>query len=175
MGLLISILTSVIAVAVFFYKKDGQRYEVKGVGIIIIMGVFLIAVLNVYSSYHLREAKVRNNQENTILKNENRMAQTHLQMQYLNLKTPFNTGMLAFSTTYPKVNSVVKTHPYGSTHLNLFPIPSKPGTIGTLWIELVELEEIRVQLESIGKDKLKIRQESHAKKQIKMDYDIYWR
>lgn len=172
MGLLIAFLTLVSSIAAFYYQKDGKVNQVRGFGVVVLLFVIAVGGLNVYSSYVSQAAAQAAKEEAVRLREENRRAQSALQMQYLDLEDSFTYGQLNFSTTSPDLDSSAPAHPFGKEHLVLFPNSGTPGELGSIWSELPEFMNASVSVRRSAAGAIEVTQEGNGESQRSVSYTL---
>lgn len=129
----VTLLTVILSLVAFFYKSDGGKVEVKGVGFVILSLIVTLGSYNIFSTINKSHNEVLQKRENTRLKIENRKSQTAIQLQYLDYQQPFSSASLDFGVDTPAAYNSNLPYPYGENHFVLFPDLSKFNLEARFW------------------------------------------
>ncbi|MBG6199962.1 hypothetical protein IWQ48_001080 [Labrenzia sp. EL_13] len=179
LGVFITILTVISSIAAFFYKTDGEYNQIGGFGYFLLLLLATIGGANIYSSFVSASNKVEANlkqqeleNENARLNYENRLANSAIQLRYLELEEPFSHAILAFSSfdsaeLYPEH----VPNPLGENFV-ILPQQIPDNAEVKVWIDIFDFLALGAAFKSDGAGEIDVQQGITSEIEPKLSYKL---
>jgi len=171
MGVVLALVAGVVSLLAFFYDRHSDTDNGKALGVGLLLAIVVSTGIGGYVAWsgdqQLRHANKREEQ----IRQETRLGQTLLAMQALDLKEPFDFGVLSFSTLAQEMSDARLHRPYGELHRGI--AVEGPGRFASIDIDINDLWSYSADYETSSDGGVSIvqgRRDSEVYPQLSYDF-----